>query len=111
MSDLEESRKRLDKLYQIMGVEQITTRCASPCPNGGEGGANKLFVFHHHQRGKNLQPKDDNDLSDPYVVLQYNDTPFARTDYVSETLNSPRWDKVVGRNSLMNANLKLRDCL
>jgi hypothetical protein len=44
-------------------------------------------------RAENLPPADNNGLSDPYIVLEIDGKPIARTKTVYETLN-PRWDQV-----------------
>ncbi|KAI8096728.1 uncharacterized protein BX664DRAFT_291795 [Halteromyces radiatus] len=93
INDIEAARSRLDRLYQIMDVDEIAEYLRE---NGGvniekEDQINFLYSI-KAVRAENLQAKDSNGLSDPYVILEIDGKQVCRTRTVYETLN-PRWDQ------------------
>ncbi|KAI8333569.1 hypothetical protein BC941DRAFT_433809 [Chlamydoabsidia padenii] len=93
INDIEAARSRLDRLYQIMDVDEIADYLRE---NGGttiekEDQVNFLYSI-KAVRAENLQPLDSNGLSDPYVIFEIDGKQVCRTRTVYETLN-PRWDQ------------------
>ncbi|CAO3595997.1 unnamed protein product [Absidia cylindrospora] len=93
INDIEAARSRLDRLYQMMDVDEIAEYLRE---NGGttiekEDQINFLYSV-KAVRAENLQPKDSNGLSDPYVIFEIDGKQICRTRTVYETLN-PRWDQ------------------
>ncbi|KAI9496068.1 hypothetical protein BDB00DRAFT_927113 [Zychaea mexicana] len=93
INDIEAARSRLDRLYQIMDVDEIADRMrefGSPAVEKTEQ-TNFLYSI-RVVRAENLQALDNNGLSDPYVVLEISKREVAKTRTVYKTLN-PRWDQ------------------
>ncbi|KAI8338001.1 hypothetical protein BC941DRAFT_424318 [Chlamydoabsidia padenii] len=95
INDIEAARSRLDRLYQMMDVDDIAEYLRE---NGGgipmvekDEQVNYLYSI-KAVRAENLQPKDSNGLSDPYVIFEIEGKQVCRTRTVYETLN-PRWDQ------------------
>ncbi|KAI9005425.1 hypothetical protein CLU79DRAFT_841103 [Phycomyces nitens] len=94
VNDIEAARGRLDRLYQIMEVDdiaEIMREFGSPIVEKTEN--NNFLYSIKIVRAEDLQPLDKNGLSDPYVVLEINGKQITRTRTVYETLN-PRWDQI-----------------
>lgn len=92
INDIEAARSRLDRLYQIMDVDEtaeLMREYGSPAVEKTEQ-TNFLYSI-KVVRAENLQALDANGLSDPYAVLEINKTEIGRTRTVYKTLN-PRWD-------------------
>lgn len=96
LNDIEAARGRLDRLYQIMDVDDIADRMreyGTPSSTAAEKTEQTNFMYSIKiVRAENLQPLDANGLSDPYVTLEINKREVARTKTVYKTLN-PRWDQ------------------
>ncbi|CEP17674.1 hypothetical protein [Parasitella parasitica] len=98
INNIEAARAKLDRLYQNMDVDEIAREMKEyeaqlpPVEKKQEKPTNYLYSI-KIVRAENLPPSDNNGLSDPYVVLEIDSKPIARTRAVYETLN-PRWDQV-----------------
>ncbi|KAG0169801.1 hypothetical protein DFQ30_003238, partial [Apophysomyces sp. BC1015] len=94
INDIEAARARLDKLYQIMDVDDVAVFMRDNAAPIVEKTEQTNFLYSIKiVRAENLQPLDNNGLSDPYVVLEIDGKQITRTRTVYETL-SPRWDQV-----------------
>ncbi|OAD78410.1 hypothetical protein PHYBLDRAFT_69648 [Phycomyces blakesleeanus NRRL 1555(-)] len=96
INDIEAARGRLDRLYQIMEVDdiaEIMREFGSPSTAVEKTENNNFLYSIKIVRAEDLQPLDKNGLSDPYVVLEINGKQITRTRTVYETLN-PRWDQI-----------------
>ncbi|KAF7726334.1 hypothetical protein EC973_008914 [Apophysomyces ossiformis] len=94
INDIEAARARLDKLYQIMDVDDVSVFMRENAAPVVEKTEQTNFLYSIKiVRAENLQPLDNNGLSDPYVVLEIDGKQITRTRTVYETL-SPRWDQV-----------------
>ncbi|KAJ2961577.1 hypothetical protein NQZ79_g3174 [Umbelopsis isabellina] len=94
MNDIEAARSRLDKLYQIMEVDEIANAMRENGPPTVEKVEQSNFLYSIKVvMADNLKPMDNNGLSDPYVVLEIDGKQIAKTRTVYETLN-PRWDQI-----------------
>ncbi|KAF1804198.1 hypothetical protein V8B55DRAFT_1512014 [Mucor lusitanicus] len=94
LNDIEAARGKLDRLYQMMHVDQVaqfmrenTTPQSTYRPE-----KNNFLYSIRVVRAENLQPMDNNGLSDPYVTFEIDGKMITRTRTVYETLN-PRWDQ------------------
>ncbi|RCI06704.1 hypothetical protein CU098_011502 [Rhizopus stolonifer] len=98
INNVEAARTKLDRLYQNMDVDEIAQEMReyesqlSPTPSEKSEQTNYMYSI-KIVRAENLPPADNNGLSDPYIVLEIDSKPIARTRTVYETLN-PRWDQV-----------------
>ncbi|KAI9243823.1 hypothetical protein BDA99DRAFT_529801 [Phascolomyces articulosus] len=93
INDIEAARSRLDRLYQIMDVDEIADRMREIGSPAVEKTEQTNFLYSIRVvRAENLQALDNNGLSDPYVVLEINKKETAKTRTVYKTLN-PRWDQ------------------
>ena len=93
INDIEAARSRLDRLYQIMDVDEIADRMREIGSPAVEKTEQTNFLYSIRVvRAENLQALDKNGLSDPYVVLEINQRETAKTRTVYKTLN-PRWDQ------------------
>ncbi|KAG2221341.1 hypothetical protein INT45_014025 [Circinella minor] len=93
INDIEAARSRLDRLYQIMDVDEIADRMREIGSPAVEKTEQTNFLYSIRiVRAENLQALDKNGLSDPYVVLEINQREIAKTRTVYKTLN-PRWDQ------------------
>ncbi|KAG0163815.1 hypothetical protein DFQ28_011189 [Apophysomyces sp. BC1034] len=93
INDIEAARGRLDRLYQIMDVDEIADimrEYGTPTVEKTEQ-TNYMYSI-KVVRAENLQALDNNGLSDPYAVLEIDQKQILRTRTVYETLN-PRWDQ------------------
>ncbi|KAI7868232.1 hypothetical protein BDF14DRAFT_1881026 [Spinellus fusiger] len=94
VNDIEAARGRLDRLYQIMEVDEIAEMMREfGSPVVEKTDKNNYLYSIKILRAEDLQPLDNNGLSDPYVVLEINNKQITRTRTVYETLN-PRWDQI-----------------
>ncbi|KAI7904405.1 uncharacterized protein BX663DRAFT_560086 [Cokeromyces recurvatus] len=100
INNIEVARIKLDRLYQNMDVDEIAQVMReyesqlSPSANEKATETNTNYLYSIKiVRAENLPPADNNGLSDPYIVLEIDSKPVARTRTVYETLN-PRWDQV-----------------
>jgi Ca2+-dependent lipid-binding protein len=94
MNDIEAARGRLDKLYQIMEVDEIANALRdSGAPTADKVEQTNFLYSIKVVMAENLKPMDNNGLSDPYVVLEIDGKQIAKTRTVYETLN-PRWDQI-----------------
>lgn len=95
LNDIEAARSKLDRLYQIMHVDQIAQfmreNVTLQQSNYKPVTNNYLYTI-RVVRAENLQPLDANGLSDPYVTFEIEGKEITRTRTVYETLN-PRWDQ------------------
>ncbi|KAI8973443.1 hypothetical protein BDF20DRAFT_960679 [Mycotypha africana] len=98
LNDIEAARDKLDRLYQLMHVDEIAQfmRENNMHLSSLQQQANYNNMSYHYTirvvRAENLKPMDRNGLSDPYVVFEMDGKPVIRTKTVYETLN-PRWDQ------------------
>ncbi|KAI9485405.1 MAG: hypothetical protein EXX96DRAFT_513980 [Benjaminiella poitrasii] len=100
INNIEAARAKLDRLYQNMDVDEIAQEMReyesqlSSFANDKATETNTNYLYSIKiVRAENLPPADNNGLSDPYIVLEIDSKPVARTRTVYETLN-PRWDQV-----------------
>ncbi|KAI9317539.1 hypothetical protein BX666DRAFT_2026816 [Dichotomocladium elegans] len=95
VNNIEAARSRLDRLYQLMDVDEVAERMhelASAMPTVEKlGQANFLYSI-RVVKAEDLKALDNNGLSDPYVSLFINRREIARTRTVYKSLN-PRWDQ------------------
>ncbi|KAG2232103.1 hypothetical protein INT48_006780 [Thamnidium elegans] len=94
LNDIEAARGKLDRLYQVMHVDEIAQfmrQNLTSQSNYKSTQNNHLYTI-KVIRAENLQPLDKNGLSDPYVTFEIDRKPVMRTRTVYETLN-PRWDE------------------
>lgn len=94
INDIEAARSRLDRLYQMMDVDEIAERMrefGSPTTPERNDQVNFLYTI-RIVRAENLLALDNNGFSDPYVVLEINKEEIARTRTVYKSL-TPRWDQ------------------
>ncbi|KAF7728272.1 hypothetical protein EC973_006446 [Apophysomyces ossiformis] len=91
INDIEAARSRLDRLYQIMDVDEIAD-IMREYPTVEKTEQTNYMYSIKVVRAENLQALDNNGLSDPYVVLEVGQKQIMRTRTVYETLN-PRWDQ------------------
>lgn len=94
LNDIEAARKKLDRLYQMMNVDEIAQfmRENVTPQNTYKSVQNNYLYTIKVVRAENLQPLDKNGLSDPYVVFEIDGKPITKTRTIYETLN-PRWDQ------------------
>ncbi|CAO3598850.1 unnamed protein product [Absidia cylindrospora] len=93
INDIEAARSRLDRLYQMIDLDEIVEyfrEFGETAIDKGEQ-VNLLYSI-KVVRAENLQPLDSNGLSDPYVIFEIDGAQVCRTCTVYETLN-PRWDQ------------------
>ncbi|GAB5586840.1 hypothetical protein Unana1_01740 [Umbelopsis nana] len=94
LNDIEAAKGRLDKLYQIMEVDEIANALReSGAPTVEKVEQTNFLYSIKVVMADNLKPMDKNGLSDPYVVLEIDGKQIAKTRTVYETLN-PRWDQI-----------------
>ncbi|KAL0089298.1 hypothetical protein F4703DRAFT_1973871 [Phycomyces blakesleeanus] len=94
INDIEAARSKLDKLYQIIDVDDISYYMRENDIPAADIPEQTGFMYSIKiVRAENLQPLDNNGLSDPYAIMEINGKQIARTRTVYETLN-PRWDQV-----------------
>ncbi|KAI8367396.1 hypothetical protein EDC96DRAFT_461821 [Choanephora cucurbitarum] len=100
INNIEAARFKLDRLYQSMDVDEIAQEMReyeSQLPPATTEKTTDQETNYMYSikivRAENLPPADNNGLSDPYIVLEIDSKPIARTRTVYETLN-PRWDQV-----------------
>ncbi|CAO0801326.1 unnamed protein product [Mucor circinelloides] len=98
INNIEGARAKLDRLYQNMDVDEIAQEMREyesqlPLTEKKEEQPTNYLYSIKIVRAENLPPADNNGLSDPYIVLEIDSKPIARTRTVYETLN-PRWDQV-----------------
>ncbi|KAI8391683.1 uncharacterized protein BYT42DRAFT_204279 [Radiomyces spectabilis] len=94
INNIEAARARLDRLYQIMDVDDVAEYMRDhDIPTVDKPKQTNFLYSIKIVRAENLQPLDNNGLSDPYVVLEIDGKQITRTRTVYETLN-PRWDQV-----------------
>ncbi|KAI9316096.1 hypothetical protein BX666DRAFT_2028321 [Dichotomocladium elegans] len=94
LNDIEAARGRLDRLYQMMDVDEIADRMrefGSSTPVERAEQTNFLYTI-RIVRADNLLGLDNNGLSDPYVVLEINKEEVVKTRTIYKTVN-PRWDQ------------------
>jgi hypothetical protein len=94
LNDIEAARGKLDRLYQMMHVDEIAQfmRENATLQNAYKPVKNNFLYTIRVVRAENLQPLDTNGLSDPYVTFEIDGKQITRTRTVYETLN-PRWDQ------------------
>ncbi|KAI9023757.1 hypothetical protein CLU79DRAFT_803967 [Phycomyces nitens] len=94
INDIEAARTKLDKLYQIIDVDEISYYMRENDIPAADVPEQTSFMYSIKVvRAENLQPLDNNGLSDPYAIMEINGKQISRTRTVYETLN-PRWDQV-----------------
>ncbi|CAO0802314.1 unnamed protein product [Mucor circinelloides] len=94
LNNIEAARGKLDRLYQMMHVDQLAQfmRENITPQNTYKPEKNNFLYSIRVVRAENLQPMDKNGLSDPYVTFEVDGKMITRTRTVYETLN-PRWDQ------------------
>lgn len=94
LNDIEAARAKLDRLYQVMHVDEVAQfmRENVTPQNTYKSAQNNYLYTIKVVRAENLQPLDKNGLSDPYVTFEIDKKPIIRTRTAYETLN-PRWDE------------------
>lgn len=94
LNDIEAARGKLDRLYQMMHVDQVAQFMReNMTPQSTYKPEKNNFLYSIRVvRAENLQPMDNNGLSDPYVTFEIDGKMITRTRTVYETLN-PRWDQ------------------
>ncbi|CEP08882.1 hypothetical protein [Parasitella parasitica] len=94
LNNVEAARTKLDRLYQIMDVDQVAQFMrVNGTPQGTYKPEKTSFLYSIRVvRAENLKPMDNNGLSDPYVSFEIDGKTITRTRTVYETLN-PRWDQ------------------
>jgi hypothetical protein len=94
LNDIEAARGKLDRLYQIMHVDEVAQfmRENITPQNTYRPEKNNFLYSIRVVRAENLLPMDKNGLSDPYVTFEIDGKMITRTRTLYETLN-PRWDQ------------------
>lgn len=94
LNNMEAARGKLDRLYQVMHVDQVAQylRENTTPQNTYRSKKNSFLYSIRVVKAENLQPMDNNGVSDPYVTFEIDGKMIARTKTVYETLH-PRWDQ------------------